>query len=230
MSRTLYEKLVDSHCVLRLDEKHVLLYADLHIMNEYTSPQAFAGLRQRGVSVRRPWQNVAVVDHIIPTHPLKRRIIQDEASALQASNLARNCELHGIALFDTNDPLQGIEHVIAPELGMIRPGMVVLCGDSHTTTHGAFGALGFGIGTSEVEHVLATQTLVHRVAKNMRMRVDGQLATGCTAKDLVLHIIGHVGAQGARGYVVEFTGDGIAALSAEARMTLCNMAVEAGAR
>ncbi|MFC4311801.1 3-isopropylmalate dehydratase large subunit [Steroidobacter flavus] len=230
MPRTLYDKLVDSHTVQRLDDEHVLLYADLHIMNEYTSPQAFAGLRQRGLPVRRPWQNVAVVDHIIPTHPLKHRVILDEASALQASNLARNCELHGIALFDTNDPLQGIEHVVAPELGMIRPGMVVLCGDSHTTTYGAFGALGFGIGTSEVEHVLATQTLVHRVAKNMRIRVDGQLGLGCTAKDLVLHIIASIGAQGARGYVVEFTGEGIAALSAEARMTICNMAVEAGAR
>ncbi len=230
MPRTLYQKLVDSHCVLRLDDEHVLLYADLHIMNEYTSPQAFAGLRQRGLPVRRPWQNVAVVDHIIPTHPLKHRVILDQASALQASNLERNCELHGIPLFDTNDPLQGIEHVIAPELGMIRPGMVVLCGDSHTTTYGALGALGFGIGTSEVEHVLATQTLVHRVAKNMRIRVDGQLAVGCTAKDLVLHIIGHIGAQGARGYVAELTGDAIAALSVEARMTICNMAVEAGAR
>jgi len=230
MPRTLYEKLVDSHCVRALDDEHVLLYADLHIMNEYTSPQAFAGLRQRGLPVRRPWQNVAVVDHIIPTHPLKHRVIQDPASALQAANLARNCELHGIPLFDTNDPLQGIEHVIAPELGMIRPGMVVLCGDSHTTTYGALGALGFGIGTSEVEHVLATQTLVHKVAKNMRVRVDGQLAIGCTAKDLVLHIIAHIGAQGARGYVVEFTGEGIAALSIEARMTVCNMAVEAGAR
>jgi 3-isopropylmalate/(R)-2-methylmalate dehydratase large subunit len=173
---------------------------------------------------------VAVVDHIIPTHPLKHRVILDEASALQASNLVRNCELHGIALFDTNDPLQGIEHVIAPELGMIRPGMVVLCGDSHTTTYGAFGALGFGIGTSEVEHVLATQALVHRVAKNMRIRVDGRLAVGCTAKDLVLHIIASIGAQGARGFVVEFVGEGISSLSLEARMTLCNMAVEAGAR
>lgn len=230
MPRTLYEKLVDSHRVLRLDDEHVLLYADLHIMNEYTSPQAFAGLRQRGLPVRRPWQNVAVVDHIIPTHPLKYRVIQDVASALQASNLARNCELHGIPLFDTNDPLQGIEHVIAPELGMIRPGMVVLCGDSHTTTYGALGALGFGIGTSEVEHVLATQSLVHRVAKNMRIRVDGQLAIGCTAKDLVLHIIASIGAQGTRGYVVELTGEAIAALSVEARMTICNMAVEAGAR
>jgi 3-isopropylmalate/(R)-2-methylmalate dehydratase large subunit len=230
MPRTLYEKLVDSHCVLRLDDEHVLLYADLHIMNEYTSPQAFAGLRQRGLPVRRPWQNVAVVDHIIPTHPLKHRVILDPASALQASNLGRNCELHGIALFDTNDRLQGIEHVVAPELGMIRPGMVVLCGDSHTTTYGAFGALGFGIGTSEVEHVLATQSLVHRLAKNMRIRVHGRLSLGSTAKDLVLHIIASIGAQGARGHVVEFVGEGISALSIEARMTVCNMAVEAGAR
>jgi 3-isopropylmalate/(R)-2-methylmalate dehydratase large subunit len=228
--KTLYEKLVDSHCVLRLDDEHVLLYADLHVMNEYTSPQAFAGLHQRGLPVRRPQQNVAVVDHIIPTHPVKRRVIQEPASALQASNLARNCEVHSIPLFDTNDPLQGIEHVVAPELGLIRPGMVVLCGDSHTTTYGALGALGFGIGTSEVEHVLATQALVHRVAKNMRIRVDGRLGMGCTAKDLVLYVIGRVGAQGARGYVVEFTGECIAALSVEARMTICNMAVEAGAR
>jgi 3-isopropylmalate/(R)-2-methylmalate dehydratase large subunit len=230
MPRTLYQKLVDSHTVQRLDDEHVLLYTDLHIMNEYTSPQAFAGLRQRGLPVRRPWQNVAVVDHIIPTHPVKHRLILDRASALQASNLARNCELHGIALFDTNDPLQGIEHVVAPELGMIRPGMVVLCGDSHTTTYGALGALGFGIGTSEVEHVLATQTLVHRMAKNMRIRVDGRLSIGCSSKDLVLHIIASIGAQGARGHVVEFVGEGISALSIEARMTLCNMAVEAGAR
>jgi len=170
---TLYGKLVAGHTVLRLDEENVLLYADLHILNEYTSPQAFAGLRARGVPVAVPGQNVAVVDHIIPTHPARYRTIGDPASALQASNLKRNCDEYGIPLFDTNDPLQGIEHIIAPELGMIRPGMVVLCGDSHTTTHGALGALGFGIGTSEVEHVLATQTLVYRLAKDMRIRVDG---------------------------------------------------------
>jgi 3-isopropylmalate/(R)-2-methylmalate dehydratase large subunit len=230
MAKTLYRKLVDSHTVARLDAQNVLLYADLHIMNEYTSPQAFAGLREAGRAVAVPGQHMAVVDHIIPTHPVRVRVIEDAASALQASNLAKNCAQHGIVLFDANDALQGIEHVVAPELGMIRPGMVVLCGDSHTTTYGAFGALGFGIGTSEVEHVLATQTLVYRLAQDMRIRVDGQLPTGTTAKDLILHIISGIGAQGARGYVVEFAGTAIQSLSMEARMTLCNMAVEAGAR
>ncbi|HEV7815617.1 MAG TPA: 3-isopropylmalate dehydratase large subunit [Janthinobacterium sp.] len=230
MTQTLYQKLVASHTVLRLDAQTVLLYADLHIMNEYTSPQAFAGLKQHGRGVAAPSQQMAVVDHIIPTHPVSFRIIQDVPSALQASNLAANCREHGIALFDTNDTLQGIEHVIAPEHGMIRPGMVVLCGDSHTTTYGALGALGFGIGTSEVEHVLATQTLVYRVAQDMRISVDGLLPPGTTSKDLIMYIISRIGAQGARGYAVEFGGSAIAALSVEARMTLCNMAVEAGAR
>ncbi len=230
MAKTLYEKLVDTHTVARLDAQNVLLYADLHIMNEYTSPQAFAGLREAGRAVAVPGQHMAVVDHIIPTQPVRVRVIQDSASALQASNLAKNCAEHGIALFDTNDALQGIEHVIAPELGMIRPGMVVLCGDSHTTTYGAFGALGFGIGTSEVEHVLATQTLVYRLAQNMRIHVEGALPMGTSAKDLILHIIRCIGAQGARGHVIEFAGRAITALSMEARMTLCNMAVEAGAR
>ncbi|MDW3683989.1 3-isopropylmalate dehydratase large subunit [Cupriavidus sp. CV2] len=227
---TFYRKLVDSHTVAALDADHVLLYADLHLMNEYTSPQAFAGLAAQGRGVPSPGQQVAVVDHIIPTHAESPRRIQDPASALQARNLKRNCDQHGIPLFDTDDALQGIEHVIAPEHGMIRPGMVVLCGDSHTTTYGALGALGFGIGTSEVEHVLATQTLVYRVAMDMRIRVDGMLPRGATAKDLILHIISRISAQGARGYVVEFTGSAIAALSIEARMTLCNMTVEAGAR
>src|ERR1700736_2493609 len=220
---TLYGKLVAGHTVSRLDEDSVLLYADLHILNEYTSPQAFAGLHARGVRVAAPCQNVAVVDHIIPTHPVTHRTIEDPASALQAVSLRRNCDEYGIALFDTNDPLQGIEHVIAPELGMIRPGMVVLCGDSHTTTYGALGALGFGIGTSEVEHVLATQTLVYRVARDMRIQVDGLLPEGTTSKDLVLYIISKIGAQGARGFAVEYCGSAITALSAEARMTLCNM-------
>lgn len=230
MAKTLYRKLVDSHTVAVLDEQNVLLFCDLHLMNEYTSPQAFAGLHERGRGVAVPGQNVAVVSHIIPTHPVGHRIIQDPASALQARNLKRNCERHQIPLFDTNDRLQGIEHVVAPELGMIRPGMVVICGDSHTTTYGALGALGFGIGTSEVEHVLATQTLVYRLAGDMRITVDGKLPTGTTAKDLVLAIIARIGAQGARGYVVEFAGSAINALSVEARFTLCNMAVEAGAR
>ena len=230
MTRTLYQKLVDTHTVTQLDSDNVLLFADLHLLNEYTSPQAFSGLDERGLRTLIPGQNVATVSHIIPTTPDPLRIIKDTDSALQASNLKRNCELHGIPLFDTNDALQGIEHVIAPEHGMIRPGMVVICGDSHTTTYGALGALGFGIGTTEVEHVLATQTLVYRLAKNMRIRVDGKLPNGTTAKDLVLMIISRIGAQGARGFVVEFSGTAINALSVEARFTLCNMAVEAGAR
>ncbi len=228
--QTLYQKLVASHTVAALDEQNVLLFCDLHLMNEYTSPQAFAGLHEAGRGVPVPGQNVAVVSHIIPTHPVRHRIIQDPPSALQASNLKANCDRHHIPLFDTNDPLQGIEHVIAPEHGMVRPGMVIICGDSHTTTYGALGALGFGIGTSEVEHVLATQTLVYRMAKDMRIRVDGRLPLGTTAKDLILMVISRIGAQGARGYAVEFCGSAISALSVEARFTLCNMAVEAGAR
>ena len=230
--RTLYRKLVDSHTVATLDAQNVLLFCDLHLMNEYTSPQAFTGLREHGRGVPMPGQQVAVVSHIIPTHavPSALRVIADPPSALQASNLKANCDRHGIRLFDTTDALQGIEHVVAPEHGMIRPGMVVICGDSHTTPYGALGALGFGIGTTEVEHVLATQTLVYRVARDMRIRVDGPLRAGTTAKDLVLAIIGRIGAQGARGYVVEFCGTTIDALSVEARFTLCNMAVEAGAR
>ncbi|MFX1681010.1 3-isopropylmalate dehydratase large subunit [Mitsuaria sp. CC2] len=230
--RTLYRKLVDSHTVATLDAQNVLLFCDLHLMNEYTSPQAFTGLHEQGRGVPMPGQNVAVVSHIIPTHPVapKLRVIADPPSALQATNLKANCDRHGIRLFDTTDALQGIEHVVAPEHGMIRPGMVVICGDSHTTTYGALGALGFGIGTTEVAHVLATQTLVYRVAKDMRIRVDGALPVGTTSKDLILAIIGRIGAQGARGYVVEFCGEAITALSVEARFTLCNMAVEAGAR
>jgi 3-isopropylmalate/(R)-2-methylmalate dehydratase large subunit len=228
--RTLYRKLVDSHTVATLDEQNILLFCDLHLMNEYTSPQAFAGLYERGREVAMPGQNVAVVSHIIPTHPTAIRVIADAASALQATNLKKNCVHFGIPLFDTNDPLQGIEHVVAPEHGMIRPGMVVTCGDSHTTTYGALGALGFGIGTTDVEHVLATQTLVYRTARDMRIRIDGALPAGTTAKDVVLAVIGRIGAQGAGGYVVEFAGSTIAELTVEARLTLCNMAVEAGAR
>ncbi|OWT63544.1 3-isopropylmalate dehydratase large subunit [Candidimonas nitroreducens] len=228
--RTLYQKLVDSHTVQPVDTENVLLYVDLHLMNEYTSPQAFAALEEKGRTVLRPSQQLAVVSHIIPTRAETPRVIEDGPSRKQAENLARNCGQAGIRLYDTNDPEQGIEHVVAPEHGYVRPGMVILCGDSHTTTYGALGALGFGIGTSEVEHVLATQTLVYRLAKTMRIAVDGALPFGTSSKDLVLWIISRIGAQGARGYAVEFAGSTIAALSAEARMTLCNMAVEAGAR
>src|SRR5690606_31345994 len=229
---TLYDKRVASHQVARIAADHVLLYVDLHIMNEYTSPQAFSGLAARGRRVLRPGQQMAVVDHVIPTHavPHAARVIQEPASSRQARNLKRNCDEQDILLFDTTDPRQGIEHVVAPELGMILPGMVVLCGDSHTTTYGALGALGFGIGTSEVEHILATQTLVYRVARNLRVRIDGHLAPGVSAKDLVIYVVSRLGAQGARGYAVEYCGQAIGALSAEARMTLCNMTVEAGAR
>jgi 3-isopropylmalate/(R)-2-methylmalate dehydratase large subunit len=232
LARTLYQKLVDSHTVSRLDEQHVLLYVDLHIMNEYTSPQAFNGLADRGVSVLRPEQQMGVVDHVIPTHPdpVGKRVITFHDASRQAANFSRNCADSHIRLFDVNDIGQGIEHVVAPELGLIRPGMVVLCGDSHTTTYGAFGALGFGIGTSEIEHVLATQTLVYRVATTMRIRIEDELPVGTTSKDLVLYLIARIGAQGARGYAVEYVGSAIHALSAEARMTLCNMTVEAGAR
>jgi 3-isopropylmalate/(R)-2-methylmalate dehydratase large subunit len=232
MGQTLYRKIVESHTVFRVDDEHVALYADLHIMNEYTSPQAFAGLAQKNLPVRCPEKQMGVVDHVIPTHPVAvdKRTIMIDAAAHQAANFTRNCARHGIHLFDVRDRAQGIEHVVAPEIGLIRPGMVVLCGDSHTTTYGALGALGFGIGTSEVEHVLATQTLVYRVAKDMRIVVDGALAHGTTSKDLVLYIISKIGAQGARGFVVEYAGSAIDALSAEARMTLCNMTVEAGAR
>lgn len=228
--RTLYQKLVDSHTVAPLDADNVLLYVDLHLMNEYTSPQAFAGLDAKGRAVRRPKQQVAVVSHIIPTHAGRPRVIADAASATQAANLARNCERAGIRLFGTQDPDQGIEHVVAPEHGFVRPGMVILCGDSHTTTYGALGALGFGIGTSEVEHVLATQTLVYRLARTMRIVVDGALPYGTSAKDLVIWLVARLGAQGARGYAVEYAGSTFEALSAEARMTVCNMTVEAGAR
>lgn len=231
MSRTtLYQKLVDSHTVKRIDEDTVLLYVDLHVMNEYTSPQAFTGLEARGRQVRRPAQQLAVVSHIIPTHAESPRVIRDAASLHQADNLASNCARSSIRLLGANDPQQGIEHIVTPELGLIRPGMVVLCGDSHTTTYGALGALGFGIGTSEVEHVLATQTLVYRVARTMRIQVDGVLPFGTSSKDLIVWIIGCIGAQGARGYAVEFTGPIFETMSAEARMTLCNMTVEAGAR
>jgi 3-isopropylmalate/(R)-2-methylmalate dehydratase large subunit len=232
MPRTLYQKLVESHTVARLDAEHILLYADLHIMNEYTSPQAFSGLESRGLPVRRPSHQMSVVDHVIPTRPVPvaERTIVIQAAANQASNFTKNCQRHGIKLYDVNDPLQGIEHVVAPESGLIRPGMVVLCGDSHTTTYGAFGALGFGIGTSEIEHVLATQTLAYRVARTLRININDRLPAGTTAKDLVLYIISKISAQGARGYAVEYTGEAIRALSSEARMTLCNMTVEAGAR
>ena len=231
MPRTLYEKLVQQHCVTLIDDAHVLLYVDFHIMNEYTSPQAFAGLHSADRPVRRPGAHLAVVDHVNPTRPITDLAqIEDAGGRLQIETLSANCARHGIQLFDLFDPRQGIEHVVVPENGFAWPGMVIACGDSHTTTYGAFGALAFGIGTSEIEHVLATQTLVYKVLEPMQVRVDGALPTGTSAKDIVMAFVEHVGAAGASGYAVEFTGSTISALSVEARMTLCNMAVEAGAR
>ncbi len=231
MPLTLYEKLVNQHTVARIDDEHVLLYVDFHIMNEYTSPQAFAGLHAADRAVWRPEAHLAVVDHVNPTRPIADLSeIEDEGGRLQIETLSENCERHGITLFDLFDPRQGIEHVVVPENGFAWPGMVIACGDSHTTTYGAFGALAFGIGTSEIEHVLATQTLAYKVLKPMQVRVDGPLPLGVSAKDIVMSFVEKVGAAGASGYAVEFTGTTINALSVEARMTLCNMAVEAGAR
>ncbi|MCF0253371.1 MAG: 3-isopropylmalate dehydratase large subunit [Duodenibacillus sp.] len=229
--RTLYEKIVGTHTVKRIDDETVLLYVDVHFANEYTSPQAFAGLDERGVKALSPDSHLCVVDHIIPTHDVSPRVIADAASLTQALNLRDNCRKHGIAAFyGQDDPRQGIEHVLMDEQGLVRPGMVVICGDSHTTTHGALGALAFGIGTSEIEHILATQTLVYRVARTMRIRIGGRLPAGSTAKDLALAVLRKISARGALGHVVEYCGEAVDALEVEGRFTLCNLTVEAGAR
>ncbi|MGO1074344.1 3-isopropylmalate dehydratase large subunit [Inquilinus sp. CA228] len=228
--RTLYDKIVDDHTVRVLDRFHVLLYVDRHILNEYTSPQAFSGLRQAGRRAWRPEAALAVVDHVNPTAPRRTADVPDPSAARQVSYLAENCRDFGIELFDILDPRQGIEHVVVPEQGIALPGMVVACGDSHTTTYGALGALGFGVGTSEVEHVLATQTLVYERLKTLRVTVEGRLPPGVAAKDIVMAVIGRIGAAGATGYAVEFAGAAIAALDVAGRMTICNMIVEAGAR
>ncbi|MFW0754310.1 3-isopropylmalate dehydratase large subunit [Pseudomonas sp. H11T01] len=230
-ARTLYDKHIDSHTVCRLDDQgHVLLYIDRQVINEYTSPQAFSGLREAGRGVWRPQTALAVVDHVNPTTPIRIATMPDAGGARQVSYLAQNCRDFGIELFDILDKRQGIEHVIAPEQGFILPGMVIAAGDSHTTTYGALGAFGFGIGTSEIEHLLASQTLVYKRLKSMRVTVDGELAAGLTSKDVIMALIGKIGASGATGYAIEFRGSTIDALSVEARMTICNMAVEAGAR
>jgi 3-isopropylmalate/(R)-2-methylmalate dehydratase large subunit len=229
--RTLYDKHIDAHTVCKLDDQgHVLLYIDRQVINEYTSPQAFSGLREAGRGVWRPATALAVVDHVNPTAPVRVAAMPDADGALQVSYLAENCQKFGIELFDVLDKRQGIEHVIAPEQGFILPGMVIAAGDSHTTTYGALGAFGFGIGTSEIEHLLASQTLVYKRLKSMRVTVEGALACGITSKDVIMALIGKIGASGATGYAIEFAGSTIDALSVEARMTVCNMAVEAGAR
>ena len=228
-ARTLFQKVWDAHVVHQFPEGPALLYVDLHLVHEVTSPQAFAGLRQAGRRVRRPELTVATVDHNVPTGD-RAVPIADPIAARQLAALATNARDFGVELFDLGSPEQGIVHVIGPELGLTRPGMVIVCGDSHTATHGAFGALALGIGTSEVEHVLATQCLVWSKPRTMEARVTGTLAPGVTAKDLILALIGWIGTAGATGHVIEYTGDPIRALSMEARMTVCNMSIEAGAR
>ncbi|MHB8505651.1 MAG: 3-isopropylmalate dehydratase large subunit [Acidimicrobiales bacterium] len=225
--RTLAEKVWERHVVHTAPGEPDLLYIDLHLVHEVTSPQAFDGLRLAGRHVRRPDLTVATADHNVPTTPGP---VTDPVSAQQLDVLARNCAEVGIPLFPMGDPRQGIVHVIGPELGLTQPGMTIVCGDSHTSTHGAFGALAFGIGTSEVEHVLATQTLPQQRAMTMAVEVDGDLPTGVTAKDIVLAMIGRIGTGGGIGHVIEYRGSAIRGLSMEGRMTVCNMSIEAGAR
>ena len=228
-NRTLYDKLWDEHVVRTEDDGTALLYIDRHLVHEVTSPQAFDGIEQAGRKVWRVSANLAVSDHNVPTTD-RSHGISDPISKLQVDTLDANCDKWGVTQFKMNDLRQGIVHVIGPEQGATLPGMTVVCGDSHTSTHGAFGALAHGIGTSEVEHVLATQTLLARKAKNMLVKVEGKLARGCSAKDIALAIIGTIGTAGGTGYTLEFAGSAIRALSMEGRMTVCNMALEAGAR
>ena len=227
MTRTLYDKLVDAHKVCDLSDGDMLIYVDFHIMNEYTSPQAFSGLETKGLKVRRPEAHLAVVDHVNATRSVEA---PDAQSKLLIDNLESNCRKHNIAFYGLGDPRQGIEHIVVPEQGLASPGMLIACGDSHTTTYGAFGALGFGIGTSEVEHVLATQTLRYRRMKTMRVTIDGDVAPGVTAKDIIMKAVQVIGAGGANGFAIEFAGSAIRNLEMAGRMTVCNMAVELGAR
>src|SRR6267154_2627040 len=227
--RTLFEKIWDAHLVAQPDARSPIVYIDLHLVHEVTSPQAFDGLRTAGRRVRQPGRTVATVDHNIPTEP-RGTPITDLIAAKQIAALQANCKEFGVRLFDMDSPDQGIVHVIGPELGLTQPGMTIVCGDSHTSTHGAFGALAFGIGTSEVEHVLATQCVPQRKPKTMVVNVRGALPEGVTAKDLALGIIGQIGTDGATGHVIEYAGEAVRSLSMEGRMTLCNMSIEAGAR
>jgi 3-isopropylmalate/(R)-2-methylmalate dehydratase large subunit len=230
MAKTLFEKVWEQHLVAEPANEPALLYIDLHLVHEVTSPQAFDGLRMTGRKLRRPDRTVATVDHNVPTIAADRLILKDEIAARQIDALRRNCAEFGVELYDVQSHEQGIVHVIGPELGLTKPGMTIVCGDSHTSTHGAFGALAFGIGTSEVEHVMATQCLPQSRPKTFRISVEGELPEGVTAKDIVLGIIGRIGTDGATGYVVEYAGSAIRALSMEGRMTVCNMSIEAGAR
>src|SRR5881409_2076220 len=227
--RTLFERIWTSHVVVEPADEPALLYIDLHLIHEVTSPQAFDGLRLAGRRMRRPDLTVATMDHNVPTTGLDRPL-EDPISAEQMDVLARNTKEFGIRLYPMGDPGQGIVHVIGPEQGLTQPGLTIVCGDSHTSTHGAFGALAFGIGTSEVEHVLATQTLPQRKPRAMQVRVEGEVPLGVSAKDIILSIIGRIGIGGGIGHVIEYTGSGVRGLSMEGRMTVCNMSIEAGAR
>src|SRR3990170_4062328 len=227
--RTLYDKIWDDHLVHEADDGTCLLYIDRHLVHEVTSPQAFEGLRMSGRKVRHPERTLAVVDHNVPTTDRSHGIAEPE-SRTQVETLAHNAKEFGILYFNEHDKRQGIVHVVGPEQGFTLPGTTIVCGDSHTSTHGAFGALAHGIGTSEVEHVLATQTLIQQKAKNMRVRVEGKLPENVTAKDIILSIIGEIGTAGGTGHVIEYAGEAIEALSVEGRMTICNMSIEGGAR
>jgi len=227
--RTLFEKVWDSHVVEKLPDGTCVLYIDRHLTHEVTSPQAFEGLRMAGRKVRRPDLTIAVADHNVPTSD-RSVAIEEPESRLQVETLEHNVAEFGVPYIPVNDPRQGIVHIIGPEQGISLPGMTIVCGDSHTSTHGALGALAFGIGASEVEHVLATQTVLQKPAKNMLVRVDGVLPPGCTAKDIVLAIIGKIGTAGGTGHVIEYTGEAITALDMAGRMTVCNMSIEGGAR
>ncbi|MEN8197125.1 MAG: 3-isopropylmalate dehydratase large subunit [Pseudomonadota bacterium] len=227
--RTLFDKIWDSHLVHRQDDGTCLIYIDRHLVHEITSAQAFEGLRMAGRTVRRPDATLAVADHNVPTTD-RSKGIDDPEAALQIDTLANNCAEFGIEYYGMDDIRQGIVHIIGPEQGLTHPGITLVCGDSHTSTHGAFGALAFGVGTSEVEHVLATQTLIQQPAKNMRITVDGDLPLGVAAKDLILAIIAKIGTAGGTGHVIEYAGKAIRELSMEGRMTVCNMSIEGGAR
>lgn len=229
MPKTIYEKIWEDHVVYESKGQTSIIYVDRHLVHEVTSPQAFEGLRVAGRRVRTPQKTFATMDHNVPTRS-KDLSTAEETSRIQMSTLEKNCKEFGVTLYDFNSSDQGIVHVIGPEMGLTQPGMVIVCGDSHTSTHGAFGALAFGIGTSEVEHVLATQTLQQDKAKSMLIKVGGKLSKGVTPKDIILYIIGKIGTAGATGYVVEYGGNTIHSLSMEGRMTICNMSIEAGAR
>ena len=228
--RTLYDKIWDDHLVDAQDDGTCLLYIDRHLVHEVTSPQAFEGLRMSGRKVHAPQKTLAVVDHNVPTSTDRHLGIKNEESRIQVEQLAKNAAEFGVEYYSESDKRQGIVHIIGPEQGFTLPGMTIVCGDSHTSTHGAFGSLAHGIGTSEVEHVLATQTLIQKKAKNTLVQVDGQLPRGVTAKDIILAIIGEIGTAGGTGYVIEYAGEAIRSLSMEGRMTICNMSIEGGAR